>query len=292
MPRKLGMTHQLGIARPRPSRVPSLPANGAVSFPAMKVTPVRTDPITAADRDLGAVLDRFLPDPPERSVVAVTSKIVAICEGRVVKIGDVDKAALVEQEADSFLPPEESRYGFTLTVRDGLLAAAAGIDESNGDGHYVLWPRDPQCAANKIREHLQRRFALREVGVIITDSTTRPLRRGVTGVALAHSGFAAIEDYVGRPDIFGHPLSITKANIRDGLAAAAVLVMGEADEQTPLAVIEDLPFVKFQDRDPTDEELAFLRISLEDDLYAPLLTRAPWRVGGQASRPRVGKDVN
>jgi F420-0:gamma-glutamyl ligase len=59
--------------------------------------------------------------------------------------------------------------------------------------------------------------------------------------------------------------------------------MGEADEQTPMAVIEDVPFVTFQERDPTGEELAALRISLEDDLYAPLLTRAPWRQGGQAS---------
>lgn len=37
---------------------------------------------------------------------------------------------------------------------------------------------------------------------------------------------------------------MTKANIRDGMAAA-VLVMGEADEQTPLAVIEHVPFVAF-----------------------------------------------
>ena len=211
----------------------------------MNVIPVRTDPITPEDRDLSAVLDRFLPDLTERSIVVVTSKIVAICEGRVVKIGDVAKAALVEQEADYFLPPGESRYGFTLTVRDGLLAATAGIDESNGAGHYVFWPRDPQRSANVIRQHLVTRCAVREVGVLITDSATRPLRRGITGVALAHSGFAAIEDYIGRPDVFGHPLAVTRASIRDGLAAAAVLVMGEADEQTPLAVIADLPFVTF-----------------------------------------------
>jgi F420-0:gamma-glutamyl ligase len=101
-------------------------------------------------------------------------------------------------------------------------------------------------------------------------------------VALAHSGFAALNDYAGHPDVFGRPLAVTKANVRDGLAAAAVLAMGEADEQTPLAVIDDLPFVTFQERDPTNEELVDLRISLEDDLYAPLLTRAPWQIGGQA----------
>jgi putative folate metabolism gamma-glutamate ligase len=247
----------------------------------VKVTPVKTDRITPNDRDLFAVLDRHLPMLAEQSIVAVTSKVVAICEGRVVKVGDIAKSALIEQEAEFFLPSSESKYGITLTVRHSMLLPTAGIDESNGAGYYVLWPRDPQRSANGIRQYLAERCSLREVGVILTDSTSRPLRRGVTGVALANSGFAALKDYVGQPDVFGHPLVVTKANVRDALAAAAVLVMGEADEQTPLAVIEDLPFVVFQERDPTDEEFAALQISLEDDLYAPLLTRAPWREGGQ-----------
>jgi putative folate metabolism gamma-glutamate ligase len=245
----------------------------------MKVTPVKTHPITSRDRDLLAVLDRHLPALAERSIVAVTSKIVAICEGRVVRIGDVAKAVLVEQEADYFLPASESKYGFTLTIRHNLLIPSAGIDESNGDGYYILWPQDPQRSANQIRQHLAERFSLSEVGVLITDSASRPLLWGVSGVALAHSGFAAIKDYVGHPDVFGRPLSVTKANVRDALAAAAVLVMGEADEQTPLAIIYDVPFVTFQGRDPTEEELAALQIAIEDDLYAPLLTRVPWQEG-------------
>jgi dihydrofolate synthase / folylpolyglutamate synthase len=249
----------------------------------VNVVSIKTDPITAQSRDLFAVLDRHLPALAERSILAVTSKIVAICEGRVVRADAAAKSALVEQEAELFLPPTESKYGITLTIRHNLLVPTAGIDESNGDGHYVLWPSDPQRSANEIRRHLVEHFALHEVGVVITDSTSRPLRIGVTGVALAHSGFAALNDYAGHPDIFGRPLAVTKSNVRDSLAAAAVLVMGEADEQTPMAVIEDVPFVTFQERDPTGEELAALRISLEDDLYAPLLTRAPWRQGGQAS---------
>ena len=246
----------------------------------MQVNAIRTDPITVEDHDLFAILDRFLPPLAERSIVAVTSKIAAICEGRVVPIGEVSKPALIEREAELFLPADESKYGVTLTIRHNLLLPTAGIDESNGDGSYVLWPHDPQRSANAIRRHLAQRFSLTRVGVLLTDSTSRPLRRGVSGVALAHSGFAALHDYVGQPDVFGHPLAVTKANVRDALAAAAVLVMGEADEQTPLAVITDVPFVSFQERDPTDDELAALRISLEDDLYAPLLARAPWRKGG------------
>lgn len=247
----------------------------------MKVTPIKTEPILPQDRDLFAVLDRHLPALAERSIVAVTSKIVAMCEGRVVRVGDIDKATLVEQEADYLLPSTESKYGFTLTIRHNLLIPSAGIDESNGNGYYILWPQDPQHSANAIRQHLAGRFSLNEVGVVITDSAPRPLLWGVSGVALAHSGFAALKDYVGHPDVFGRPLAVTKASVRDALAGAAVLVMGEADEQTPLAIIDDVPFVAFQGRDPTDEEIAGLRIAIEDDLYAPLLTRAPWQKGKQ-----------
>jgi dihydrofolate synthase / folylpolyglutamate synthase len=249
----------------------------------MKVTTIKTRPIRPGRGDLIAVLDAHLSSLSERAILAVTSKIVAICEGRVVRAGDIAKSTLVEQEAEYFLPSTESKYGYILTIRHNLLVPSAGVDESNGDGFYVLWPEDPQRSANEIRRYLARRFSRREVGVILTDSTTRPLRWGVTGVALAHSGFAAVNDYVGQPDIFGRPLAVTKANVRDGLAAAAVLVMGEGTEQTPLALIDDVPFVTFQERDPTPEEPEAAAIALEDDLYAPLLERAPWQRGGKAS---------
>jgi len=67
----------------------------------------------------------------------------------------------------------------------------------------------------------------------------------------------------------------------DGLAAAAVLVMGESNEQTPLAVIEDMPFVKFQARDPSKKELEELKITIQEDLYAPLLKAVKWKKGNR-----------
>src|SRR5205823_3633039 len=110
-----------------------------------------------------------------------------------------------------------------------------------------------------------------------TDSKTTPLRWGVTGVALAHSGFEALNSYIGQPDLFGRPLHVTRVNVMDALAAAAVLVMGEGAEQTPLAWLDDLPFVRFQPRDPTPDEIAALAIGLDEDLYAPMLTAVPWQ---------------
>jgi putative folate metabolism gamma-glutamate ligase len=247
----------------------------------MQVRAIKTHKITTKDQDLFTILDAHIAAFEERTVLAITSKIVAICQGRVVKIGDVEKQALIAQEADYFLPSHLSKYNMTLTITHGLLIPTAGIDESNGDGYYVLWPHNPQQTANDVCAYLRRRFARTHVGVIITDSKTTPLRTGVTGVALAYSGFCALNDYVGTVDCFGRPLRMTRVNVVDALAAAAVLVMGEGSEQTPLAVLSALPFVTFQERDPLAEELQQLRIALEDDLYGPLLTSVQWHKGRQ-----------
>ncbi|MFN2155210.1 MAG: coenzyme F420-0:L-glutamate ligase [Anaerolineae bacterium] len=245
----------------------------------MRVQPIKTHPITAQDHDLLAILDRHLASFEEGSILAITSKIVSICQGRMIPVEEADKQELIEHEADYWLPPEINRYGVSLTIVDHVLIPMAGVDESNAAGYYILWPRDPQRVADEVRAYLSERFALTDVGVIITDSKTTPLRWGVTGVAIAHSGFLAVRDLIGHLDLFGRPLHMTKVDVADALAAAAVLVMGEADEGTPLATIDDLPFVTFQARDPTPEELEARWIDMEADLYAPLLQLAGWRKG-------------
>jgi putative folate metabolism gamma-glutamate ligase len=245
----------------------------------MRVQPIKTHPITVRDHDMIAILDRHLTSFEEGSILAITSKIVSICQGRMIPVGEADKQALIEREADYWLPPEINRYGVSLTIVDHVLIPMAGVDESNAAGYYILWPRDPQRVADQVRAYLSERFALTDVGVIITDSKTTPLRWGVTGVAIAHSGFLAVRDLIGHLDLFGRPLHMTKVDVADALAAAAVLVMGEADEGTPLAAIDDLPFVAFQPRAPTPEELEARWIDMEADLYAPLLQLAGWRRG-------------
>lgn len=246
----------------------------------MQIKAIKTPIVTVQDHTIHAILDLALQEMKEGEILAITSKIVALCEGRAVALDAASKADLVAQEADLYLPATVSRYAVYLTIKNSALMPWAGIDESNSDGHHVLWPGSPQQAANEIRAYLCRRFSIEHAGVIITDSRPLPLRWGVTGFSVAHSGFSALHDYRCAPDLFGRPLRMTQANIADALAAAAVLVMGEGSEQTPLALISDLPFVTFQARDPSDEELADLAVSLEDDLYAPLLAAVDWERGG------------
>jgi dihydrofolate synthase / folylpolyglutamate synthase len=244
----------------------------------MKVAVYKVDKVTSRSHDLFELLDQTLPCLAEGSVVAIAAKIVSLCEGRTVPMDESDKDALISGEAQWYLP-RTGKYEVSFTVTHNMLIPTAGIDESNGNDQYILWPDDPQASANRIREHLAQKHGVQNVGVIITDSTTRPLQWGTTGVAIAYSGFNPLKDYIGQKDIFGRELQFQKSNIANGLAAAAVTLMGEGNEQTPIALLEDISFVEFQKRNPTEQELADLKIDREDDLYWPLLKLAPWERG-------------
>lgn len=242
----------------------------------MKVTAVKTKLIEANKYTLTEVLAESLDDLSEDTIVAISSKVVSLCEGNVLPLKDISKDDLIEIEADRFIPKEYSRYGVYLTIKKGLLVPSAGIDESNTNGYYVMWPKDPQKSANYCWEYLREKFGLKKIGVIITDSTTSPLKWGVTGKSIVHCGFVSVSSKVGKQDLFNKTLRQTRINVADGLAASAVLCMGESIEQTPIAIIEDVPFVEFQDHVPTPDELNSLKIEIKDDLYAPLLENAPW----------------
>ena len=242
----------------------------------MNIVAIKTEKITSKSITLFELLNKYVENLEDGSILAITSKIVSLCEGRVIPIEGSDKDELIKNEADLYLPKEENRYNLYLTIKDSILAVSAGVDESNANGYYVLWPKDSQDTANKIREYLTRKFNIKNLGVIITDSKTTPLRWGVTVVCIAHSGFASLKDYIGTPDLFGREFKFEKQSIVDSLATSAGVVMGEGNEQTPMAVITDIPFVEFQDRNPTEEEIKELRIDIEDDVYAPILKSASW----------------
>lgn len=105
---------------------------------------------------------------------------------------------------------------------------------------------------------------------MIVDSHSLPLRRGVTGVAIGWSGFKGLKEYKNVPDIFDRSFT-THANHVDALATAASFVMGDGNEQTPLALITEINNVTFKASSPTQTELNFFKPKLEDDLFAPLL---------------------
>lgn len=248
----------------------------------MIVKAIKTHKITEKDTDILKIIETYILKLSEKSVVVVTSKIVAICEGRIVKINKNDpqqKDKLIEKEAQLYLPRSTNPYNVSLTVTRNILAASAGIDESNGNGYYILWPQSAQDSANKIREHLMKKYGVKHVGVLITDSKTTSMRWGVTAIAIGYSGFMPLKNYMNTPDIFGRPFVFEQMSIVDNLACSAAIVMGEGKEQTPLSVITNIPMVEFVKRNPTAKELKDMNITIEEDLYGIFLKNAPWKKG-------------
>jgi F420-0:gamma-glutamyl ligase len=236
----------------------------------MIVRAIKTEKVSPHSTTLVAFLDRSIKKFPDQSVLVITSKVVALCEGRYLPHDTTLKDEAVIAEADYYLPKDHSRYGIPLTITDNAFIARAGIDASNTDGHYSLLPRDSYATAKKVRTYLIKKFGIKHVGVIIVDSHSTPLRRGTLGVAIGWSGIHALKNYENLPDIFGHHYT-THQNQVDGLAVTASLAMGEGDEQTPLCLITDIPFVTFQASSPTPKELNIFKPALDDDLFAPLL---------------------
>jgi putative folate metabolism gamma-glutamate ligase len=246
---------------------------------AMHIKTYRTHPITIKD-SLFELIDSYLPPLKERAILVVTSKIISLCEGSVVEKHTVDsKEALIQQTADAYLEDRPRMHdSIQLTIKNHILIPSAGIDESNGNGMYILYPKNIQQSAISIWDYVRNRDHLQELGVLITDSHTAPMRRGVLGIGLGWCGFKPLYSYVGKPDCFGVPLRVTLANHLDALAIAAVFCMGEGNEQTPFATIENALKIEFQLAPPTDAELDELCIPIEEDIYAPLFKHASWIV--------------
>lgn len=250
----------------------------------MKVKGIRTHKITASDSDILKIVGRYARNLKENSILAVTSKIVSICEGNIIEKEKADKKKLVMSEADFYLPPLKDRFHVTLTIKDNILGSSSGIDESNGNGWYILWPKNPQKSANAIRVYLAGKYKLKNFGVIITDSKSTPLRRGASGIAIGYSGFSPLKNYIGKKDIFGRKMKVEKANIVDALSISAVAVMGEGAEQKPMAVITGIPFVRFVKTNPSSKELAELKVKIDDDYHRLLLKSVKWKKGGGGRR--------
>jgi len=249
----------------------------------MLVTALKTEKVLPKSTTLTALLDRTLQEFPERSILIITSKIAALCEGSFLPQDVILKDEAIIASSDYYLPKEKSRYGIPLTIIDNAFIARAGIDASNTSGHFSLLPKDSYTTARQVRAYLAKRFQITNIGVIIADSHSTPLRRGTLGVAIGWSGFRALKNYENTEDIFGHRFT-THQNHVDALATAAALSMGEMNEQTPLCLVTDIPFVTFHPDSPTPAELTYFKPPLEEDLFAPLLHLKDLKKGGKKAK--------
>lgn len=232
----------------------------------MIIKAIKTRVFKEGEDLLGFITDH-IPRLKKESIVVVTSKIIALSERRTAIVEDTQtKERLIRAESELAIP---TKYVW-LTIKDGMVMASAGIDESNANGKLILLPKDSFQSARFLRKALQRKYGVKRLGVLITDSRIIPLRAGVAGVALGYAGFRGVKDYRGTPDIFGRKFKFSRTDVADSLAAGAVLVMGEGNEQQPLALIEKIA-VEFCDKIHQKE----LHIDIQDDMYRPLFEKLP-----------------
>ena len=236
----------------------------------MNIKTIKTRKIEPNEMNIEAFLDLYLPkNILEKSVIAIASKIISLCEGNVFLKSKIDKNVLAENEGD--FVSEKTNEGVFFGVKDGALLPFSGVDESNSGDYYITLPSNSQNTANFIREYICQKYDKRYIGVIITDGMLLPLRWGAIGFCIAHSGFIGIKDYRNTKDIYGNNFKLQQMNIRDGLASSVCVEMGEGAESQPISIITDVNFIEFQDRNPKKSELEKLIAPIDKDIYGPFI---------------------
>lgn len=234
---------------------------------ALVLTPLMGIPLIAQNDDLAAVISDSLKTteivPEDGDILVVAQKIVSKAEGRLVNLADVTPSPrALELSGHTGKDPrlvevilgesrEVLRYRPGVLIvehRLGFVCASAGVDHSNAGvdpgelaDHVLLLPLDPDGSARELRLRLEERWNA-HLGVMIIDSHGRAWRLGTVGVAIGLDGVPGVVDMRGWMDLYRFRLQITQVAVADELAAAASLVMGQADEGTPVVHVRGFQF--------------------------------------------------
>ena len=203
--------------------------------------PVEED--IAPGSDLAAILVNALRrnriDLKDGDILVIASKVVSKSDGRLRTVKDrAEFEDLVEDSSNHLVAERTYASGSTVQIvrtHSGTVQAAAGLDQSNSSGSVVLHPQDSDVSAQKLRARVEEAFSVR-IGVVISDTISRPWRIGVGDFALGLSGLSGLDDQRGRPDDDGRVQSVTVRAIADEIAAAADLVKGSS-RGLPMALV-------------------------------------------------------
>jgi coenzyme F420-0:L-glutamate ligase/coenzyme F420-1:gamma-L-glutamate ligase len=239
-------------------------------------------PLVQPGDDLGAIIIAGIEKAKltlhDGDILVIAQKVVSKAQGRYVDLATIVPSARAEKiaaevEKDARLVElilsESTRvvrqFPNVLIVehRGGYTMANAGIDRSNvapteGDEPVLLLPEDADAAAESLRATLAVHFGKR-LGVVISDSFGRAWRRGTVGVALGAAGIPSLADLRGQPDLYGRELRVTEIALADEIAAAASLLMGQADEGHPVVLVSGLDL-----NEPSVPARALIRPAAED----------------------------
>ena len=226
----------------------------------LSITPIEGIPEIHNGDDLALILGKALEHSEggvrNGDILVITSKIVSKAEGR--QIAATDREAAITSETVRVVASRSHPGGLTRIVenRQGLVLAAAGVDNSNTpDGTVLLLPADPDSSAQMLCLSLRARFGV-ALGVILSDTLGRPWREGQTDAAIGASGLRVLEDYRGTKDTYGNLLSASAAAVADEIAGAADLVKGKSKGR-PLALVRGLEHLVLSELSSHDPEPAY-----------------------------------
>jgi coenzyme F420-0:L-glutamate ligase/coenzyme F420-1:gamma-L-glutamate ligase len=225
----------------------------------LTLTVVPGIPLLQPGDDLGAIMVAAIGKAglavDDGDIVVVAQKAVSKAQGRYVDLAGItpswharEVAVEVNKDprlvevilAESVRIVRKAPNVLIVEHRSGCIMANAGVDQSNaaaGGGEPVLLlPIDADATAEALCATLSKHFGKR-LGVIVSDSFGRPWRRGTVGIALGAAGIPALQDLRGKPDLHGRPLQFTETGFADEVAAAASLIMGQADEGHPVVLV-------------------------------------------------------
>lgn len=237
----------------------------------MEFFPVKTRLFLPPKDDLFSLFDDVFPPLQDGDLLFISSKILAIHEWRCIPIQGIDKKKLIEDEADKYIINNKIPWGLHLTIVDNVVIPSAGIDESNANGYYILLPQNYQKEVQSLHTFLLKKYQIKHLWIIITDTTSRPLKYGTAGIALYSYGFEPLIDKRGKKDLFGKKMELTQINIPESLSGFAVYLMGETNEQTPMLIARGIRHINYTLKDNYSTTL----VPLEQDIYFPLLQNFP-----------------
>ncbi len=213
-------------------------------------------------------------------IIVIGQKVVSKSEGRVIDTQEIIPSRYAIELAkktgkqpgfiqavlqDSRQVLKADRAAFIVATKQGSICLNGGADKSNikGKDTYVLLPKNPDASARKIRSRIQK-LTGQTVGVIISDTRSRPFRLGQVEEAIGLAGISPLIDYRGKKDLFGYSLRFKNVNVADELASAAELVMGQGTEKTPVAIISGAHRLKFGKKLASSK---YLIVSDKEDLF-------------------------
>jgi coenzyme F420-0:L-glutamate ligase/coenzyme F420-1:gamma-L-glutamate ligase len=201
-------------------------------------------------------------------VVVVTHVVVSVAENRLANLDEIVPSEFARNLAKRLdrdpalveVVLRESRgirrIGESVLITEthhGFVCANSGVDKSNvaGERMVALLPSDPDTSAVRIRNEIREASGC-NVAVIISDTFGRPLRIGEVNVAIGVAGLKPIRDRRGEKDLFGYVLKVKQTAVADELASAAELVIGQADEGVPAAIIRGYKYLPSEDSKATE----------------------------------------